>query len=134
AFSVQLGRVWHGFEEMAPHRRAIIAIFSARGSRDTKAALAMVNQLADSGAEGKLNCAGADDLWKKHAKNKRVQEICEYHAYEFTVFISMLQFAREDGVVASSDFLWVKPVDRRLWYVINNVGRQTPCVEVGGIF
>lgn len=43
-------------------------------------------------------------------------------------------FAREDGVLPSCDFLWVKPLDRRLWYVINNVGRQTPAVEVGGIF
>lgn len=134
AFSAQLGRSWHGVEAMAPHRRAIFGIFVGRGGRDTKAAQAMVAQLATSAADGKLDCRGADDLWKKQMKNKRVQELCQNHAFEFTLMISALQFAREDGVLASSDFLWVKPIDRRLWYVINNVGRQTPGVEVGGIF
>lgn len=134
AFSVQLGRGWNGVEAMPPHRRAVFAIFIARGCRDTKAASALVAQLAISAAEGKLDCSGADDLWRKHIKTRKVQEMCSRHAYEFTLFISALQFAREDGVLASADFLWIKPLDRRLWYVINNVGRQTPGVEVGGIF
>ena len=134
AFSVQLGRSFHGVDQMPPHRRAFFAVFAARGCRDSKAAHALVKQLAISGADGKLNFDGVDELWKKHIKNKAIVEICERHAYEFTMFISLLLFAREDGVVPSSEFLWVKPLDRRLWYVINNVGRQTPSVEVGGIF
>ncbi len=134
AFAVQLGHSYHGIQNMAPHRRALIAIFFARGNRDSKAALALVAQLATSAADGQLDCSGADELWKKQIKVKRVQEICTMHAYEFTLFISALLFAREDGVVASADFLWIKPIDRRLWYVINNVGRQTPGAEVAGIF
>jgi len=47
---------------------------------------------------------------------------------------SMLEEARADGVVASSDFLWLKPMDRKLWYTLNCVGRQTPFAEVAGIF
>jgi intracellular multiplication protein IcmP len=134
AFAAQLGRGWHGIENMAPHRRALFAIFIARGNRDSKVALGLVRQLATSAADGQLDCTGADELYKKHIKAKKIEEMCKMHAYEFTLFISALLFAREDGVVASSDFLWLKPVDRRLWYVINNVGRQTPVAEVGGIF
>ena len=51
-----------------------------------------------------------------------------------TVMASMLEAAREDGVQASADFLWLKPLDRRLWYTLNTVGRQTPFIEVAGIF
>ncbi len=134
AFAAQLGRGWHGVENMAPHRRALLAVFLARANRDGKAALAMVAQLASSAADGQLDCSGADDLWKKYIKTPKMQAMCAMHAYEFTLFISALLAAREDGVVASCDFLWIKPIDRRLWYVINNVGRQTPAVEVGGIF
>ena len=47
---------------------------------------------------------------------------------------SMLEEARQDGVQASADFLWLKPLDRRLWYTLNTVGRQTPFIEVAGIF
>lgn len=134
AFTAQLGRSWQGIENMAPHRRALAAVFLARGNRESKAASALVAQLAISAADGQLDCSGGDELWKKQVKAKRVQEMCTMHSYEFTFFISALLFGREDGVVASSDFLWIKPIDRRLWYVINNVGRQTPAAEVAGIF
>ena len=134
AMGAQLGRPWQGAAAMAPHRRAIFAVMVAKGCRDSKKAQQLVYQLADSAGDGNLNLTGADDLWKKHYKNKAVERICANHAYEFTVMASLLQFAREDGVLAAADFLWVKPLDRRLWFVINNVGRQTPGEEVGGIF
>lgn len=134
AFAAQLGRAWRGVEAMPPYRRAIFAVFVARGGRDTKGSQNMVSQLASSAADGKLDCTGVDEMWKKHYKAKAVQDICTTHAYEFTVFISMLLYGREDGVLPSSHFLWLKPLDRRLFYVINNVGRQTPLAEVGGIF
>ncbi len=47
---------------------------------------------------------------------------------------SLLEGARQDGVVPSSEFLWLKPTDRRLWYMCNCVGRQTPYAEVAGPF
>ncbi len=134
AFSAQLGRAWQGPQNMPAHRRAIFAVFVARGCRNTQAAQDMVKQLAESAGAGKLDFSGCDALWKKHYNDKTVQRICKSHAYEFTVMASLLLFAREDGVLASADFLWVKPLDRRLWYVINNVGRQTPTTEVAGIF
>ena len=49
-------------------------------------------------------------------------------------FASFLSASRDDGVVPSSEFLWLKPLDRRLWYMLNSVGRQTPFAEVGGPF
>ncbi len=56
------------------------------------------------------------------------------HAYELTVMSSMLELARYDGVLSSSDFLWLKPVDRKAWFVLNCVGRRTPVCESAGIF
>lgn len=134
AFQAQLGRSWQGIDNLFPHRQAIFAVLAARGCRDTKLAQELVYQLADSAGDGQLNYKGVDKLIKKHQYNSSVEKICNAHAYEFTVMASMLMFAREDGVLASADFLWVKPMDRRLWYVLNNVGRQTPASEVGGIF
>ena len=42
----------------------------------------------------------------------------------------MLVAARTDGVLASAEFLWLKPVDRQLWFMLNSIGRRTPFVEV----
>src|SRR3990167_5406800 len=54
--------------------------------------------------------------------------------YFLTVMASLIEAARDDGVVPCSEFLWLKPTDRRLWYMLNCVGRQTPFSEVGGPF
>ena len=45
---------------------------------------------------------------------------------------TMLEIARSDGVLASSEFLWLKPVDRQLWFMLNSVGRQTAVGEIAG--
>lgn len=34
--------------------------------------------------------------------------------------------------MAAAEFLWLKPVDRPLWFMLNNVGRRTAFTEVAG--
>jgi intracellular multiplication protein IcmP len=38
------------------------------------------------------------------------------------------------GVLQSALFLWLKPKDRRLWYILNNVGRKVAWPEITGVF
>lgn len=132
-FALQLGQPWHGVERLPPHIKALFAVFAARINADSKEAAKMLAQFAAS-SSSKFNFNGVDELCKKHYNTKLVQSIVQSHAYVHTLMASMLQGAREDGVQASADFLWLKPVDRRLWYTLNTVGRQTPFVEVAGIF
>lgn len=70
---------------------------------------------------------------EKYKNTELVQEVTAKHAYTLTVIASLLEKARLDGVVPASEFLWLKPVDRRLWYMLNCVGRQTPYAEVAGL-
>lgn len=133
AFALQLGALWKGSHALPPHARALFAAFAARINADSKSAAQMMLQLNASSA-GTLNFAGVDELLKKHEETKLVQKVVQSHAYVLTVMASMLEGAREDGVQASADFLWLKPRDRRLWYTLNTVGRQTPFIEVAGIF
>lgn len=132
-FALQLGPQWQGITKLPPHARALFAIFAARYNSDSKPAIELLRQISMSSAT-KLDFSGADALWKKHENVKGVQKIMQSHAYVLTVMASMLVAAREDGVQASADFLWLKPIDRRLWYMLNTVGRQTPFVEVAGPF
>lgn len=132
-FSVQLGPLWPGLNRLPLHTRALFAIFAARFQGDSKGAAALLAQISASSTH-KLNFTGADALIKKHTDHKKIQAIMNEHAYILTVMASMLEIAREDGVQASADFLWLKPIDRRLWYMLNTVGRQTPFVEVAGPF
>jgi len=132
-FAMQLGPLWSGSDRLPPYMRALFAAFAARINADSKGAEKLLRQLSAT-STSKLDTSGTNELMRKHENTKLVQQIVQNHAYVFTVLASMLQGAREDGVQASADFLWLKPLDRRLWYILNVVGRQTPYVEVAGVY
>jgi intracellular multiplication protein IcmP len=132
-FAMQLGPLWTSAEKLPPHLKALFAVFAARINADTKPAMELLARISAS-SDGKLNFSGTEELLKKHANTKLVQAIVKNHAYVATVMASMLLGCRDDGVQASADFLWLKPVDRRIWYTLNTVGRQTPFIEIAGIF
>lgn len=132
-FALQLGPLWKGVNKLPAHIKALFAVFAARINADSDAAAKLLAQLSASSGS-RLDFTGVDTLIKKHANTKLVQQITQTRAYVYTTMASMLEAAREDGVQASADFLWLKPLDRRLWYTLNTVGRQTPFVEVAGIF
>lgn len=132
-FAMQLGPLWAGTARLPVHARALFAAFSARIHADGPASEKLLRQLSAS-AQGKLDISSVNELLRKYENTKEVQKIVQKHAYVSTVMASMLEGAREDGVQASADFLWLKPLDRKLWYTLNTVGRQTPFVEVAGIF
>jgi intracellular multiplication protein IcmP len=135
-FASQLGRMWNGPDRLPIHKRALFATFLARGCRNTKEARDLLIQINNSCIDGKidaLNFDGTDALWKKHINERAITDIIKMHAYESTVFMALLLFAREDGVFATADFLWLKPFDRKFWYFLNNVGRQTAFCEAAGV-
>jgi intracellular multiplication protein IcmP len=132
-FAIQLGMLWPGIDRVPLHVRALFAIFAARLNADTEAAYTITRRLNLSSTK-KLDFTGVDQLINKHYNTKLVQEIVNSHAYLLTVMSSMLVGAREDGVQSTADFLWLKPIDRRLWYTLNAMGRQTPFVESAGVF
>lgn len=133
-FTLQLGAHWESIEALQPYQQALFAIFAARINRDRKAANALLEQIALSEADNKLDFSGSQDLAKKYCQSEKLLLIYSSHAYVYTVMAEMLQIARLDGVLPTAEFLWLKPIDRRLWYTLNCVGRQTAFVEVAGIF
>ena len=46
------------------------------------------------------------------------------HAFANPIMFHMLEKARERGIVVVSDFIWLRPVDRTLYYTLNNAGRH----------
>lgn len=133
-FTMQLGPYWDGFERCTPQAYALAAVFIARINRDRDAANHILKVLDTTFAAGKPDFSVAKPVMKKYQNTELVQEVIAKHAYMLTVLGSLLEAARDDGVVPSSEFLWLKPVDRRLWYMLNCIGRQTPYSEVAGPF
>src|SRR3990172_4527277 len=132
--SLQLGPRWHGVESLPTHLKALFAIFAARVNGDKKSADALSDQISASGAGSHLNFSGVEELLRKNANSKKVAKIIGLHGYVTTVLASMLVGARELGVLATSEFIWLKPIDRRMWYMLNTVGRPTAVSEICGAF
>lgn len=133
-FTMQLGPYWDGFEHCSPQAYALAAVFMARLNRDKDGANLILHTLDKTYVSGKPDFSVARPVIKKYQNTEAVQEITAKHAYVLTVMSSLLVAARDDGVVPTSEFLWLKPIDRRLWYMLNCVGRQTPYAEVAGAF
>lgn len=132
-FASQLGPLWQGVDALPPHTKALYAAFLARVEHDTDACRAYLGQMSRSAAKGTMDYSLTDEYIKKY--QSKAADLCQKkHAYVSTVMAGMLMLARTDGVLASADFLWVKPIDRRLWYVLNCVGRQVSVPEVAGIY
>jgi len=112
----------------------LFAVFAARVAGDTKEPYDLLMKIAGSSNSGKLDFSGVNELLEKHRDHKAVQEITKKHAYVLSVMASLLNGARYTGVLATADFLWLKLVDRRLWYMLSSVGRQVPFIEVAGPF
>lgn len=133
-FTLQLGPYWDGFERCPPQAYALAAVFMARLNRDRNSATMILETLDRTFSIGKPDFSVARPVLKKYQNLENVQQILSKHAYLLTALASLLEGAREDGVVPSSEFLWLKPIDRRLWYMLNSIGRQTPFAEVAGPF
>jgi intracellular multiplication protein IcmP len=62
-----------------------------------------------------------------------LETVAAKHAFLETALATILNYARaQGGVMASSEFLWLKPTNRNLWYVCNNVGRRAFHPEASG--
>lgn len=135
-FTLQLGRLWKSYEALPFYLQALFGVFAAKASGDRDAAYAMLATLSSGydSAKNTMTCEDPLSLCHKYGKTKAVKLVTESHAYELTVMSSMLELARYDGVLSSSDFLWLKPIDRKAWFVLNCVGRRTPVPEAAGIF
>lgn len=133
--SLQIGPRWSGVEHLPVHLKALFAIFAARINSDKKSADVLLDKIAESAKNtDSIDFSGYEELLKKYAGSKKVAKIVARHSYITTVMASVLVGAREAGVIAVSEFIWLKPIDRRMWYMLNSVGRSTAISEICGAF
>lgn len=134
-FAAQLGPRWSGPDALPPHRKGLYAAFLLRVAGEPTEGLAkfrlMSRTFAADGLAG-MDTSFADAVIAKHGEHPNVKRAIAQHAYVSTVMATLLQLSRADGVLASPMFIWLKTVDRGLWYMLNNVGRYAFHVECAG--
>lgn len=137
----QLGGAWTGNKSLPPFHRALFGVFAARIARDKTGADAALFQLNATWMEAKkagkahrMNCKKALALADKYGDHIWVNQVIKRHHFTNVVFSALLASARDrSGKLPTSMFLWLKVVDRPLYYSLNQVGRRVAWIEAAGV-
>ena len=141
AFIEQLGTPWRGSKSLDPYKQILLAAFCLKAARKRVDAEKLLGRLAKCWSfKGGLKLSKDPGLLSEARKILKDKSIAgktlsqaNRHAFETTAMLRALQFAREEGgVLASSTFLWLRAHDRKLWYPLNNLGRQSYHMEALG--
>ena len=138
----QLGKAFTGFGALNAERKALASAFLAYASGDKKDCLSILDELSVSYTETEagvpvcpvLEKSGfkkqVTQLWNKNKKLCWSDPLLKRHAsYELVWFMALLACARRKGVLATSQFLFLRPLDRPLWYALNQCGGRAYWAE-----
>ena len=136
----QLGKRFEGYEGLSPCRRALAVAFLAYADGDKKGCVALLAAVSLSYREEneQASCPLLEDndftnklkkQWERHASVLNEKCLSIHASYELPWFMALLYRARQKGVLASSQFLWLRPLDRPLWYALNQCGGRAAWAE-----
>ena len=139
AFAAQLGPRWDGAAALPLHKRALFAAFALKGARKREEADELLGEIAPywspkTGLElPRPLLKRIDAIIADPEIGGVADDIAWEHAYTTPALVRLLLWARQQGgVLAPSYFLWLRDVDRALWYPLNNAGRQAFHPEAAG--
>lgn len=136
----QLGKPFEGYEGLSPCRRTLAVAFLAYANGDKKGCVSMLDMVSSSYNEidGNVDCPVLTDTafekrlkkaWARHKDVLSEKNMASHAAYELPWFMALLYRARQKGVLAGSQFLWLRPMDRPLWYTLNQCGGRAAWAE-----
>lgn len=140
-FVRHLGGVFIGFSSLPPYAQGLAAAFAAfggggAGRRDGQDMLdAMSRSCRENPATGKIEIEvrGAQELWARY-HDAMEESLRKHQSFWRPWMVGGLVFARTRGTLSSSQFLWLRAVDRTLWYALNQSGGRRPWVEAMGVW
>lgn len=105
-----------------------------QGKLDYQRACDELNRSCTGQQNGLPNLKVAQWIYAKYRMNKDARALFAIHHWEFTYMFSLFIKAKISGKATHTDFIWLKPLDRIFFYVMNNVGRSVAHAEAGACF
>jgi len=138
-FKAQLGSQYQSFDNMKPYQQALASVFIAYIC-DDKRYLTVLNHLNTVWKEKrngkysrfnkKINTPLAKSIYEKHKNDDAIKSAFEQHAFCSTLLGGLYECA--SGINAKQ-FIWLKLVDRTLFYFINDMRATNAYTESNGI-
>jgi hypothetical protein len=146
AMEPQLGKPWHGWRKAPAHVQALLALMHVnryKGEAESRKVAENLTRAFVSTSGRKRDKALLEVVRAVLADPKfssRMEKWTSRHAWTNTAVVGV--YGRcgpfqdwgggDAGVLPSASFLWLKELDRSLWYALNNVGRRAFHVEGAG--
>lgn len=144
AMQQQLGAPWTGFSALPAYAQSLAAAFAAFGSsvegrREGQDLLDAISRSVSADKDGVIHIDShteqAKALWKKYEAHVKDGEFVTHHRSFWRVFVvALLTQARNRGTLPTSQFLWLRAIDRTLWYALNQLGGRRPWAEAIGVW
>lgn len=132
ALVLQLGPRWTGIDKQPVYIQALYAAFALKGAQKREESDAFLGTVAPCwSAKTGFHltpdvAAEVRKLLGDESLTSKINEVAGKHAYRTTALLGALKWARANGgVLAPAQFLWLRGVDRPLWYALNNLGRRS---------
>lgn len=139
AFAKQLGGRWKGVGRLPLYARALFAAFAMKAHGKRTESDEFLGELARHWEPGRglVLPSGLrkeiDRIIADPKLGRVLEKIAAQHSFTTPALLRCLNMAREQGgVLAPAQFLWLRAVDRSLWYAMNNLGRGAVHIEGAG--
>lgn len=129
-------------DRMSDVGKAIFAILAPyafggqNGRKESRAVIDALNYSAMGTKDGQANLSQkvVEDSFNKWRANAKATRLSRVHLWEYTYLYALLAQAQRRGKIGTWSFIWLKPMNRALFYALNTVGRNTPHAESGLVF
>lgn len=127
-------------DRFSPAGKVVYALLCAHafggeeGKKDYAKARDQLNNSARGAAHGFCNLTVAQWLYDKYRSNPTARKLFAVHHWEYTYLYELLVQAKRQGKCGHWEMIWLKPMSRIMFYVLNTVGRLTPHTESAAAF
>jgi hypothetical protein len=127
-------------DRMSPAGKVMYALLVAHafggkdGKRDYERAMNELNFSCMNHPEGLPNLSVAQWIFDKYRLHERAANLFAVHHWEYTYLYALFFMAKRQGKVTHRQWIWLKPQDRILFYVLNTVLRKVPHTESAAVW
>ncbi|MBS0454127.1 MAG: hypothetical protein JSS14_22720 [Proteobacteria bacterium] len=104
------------------------------GKKDYERAMNELNYSCTDHPEGLPNLSVAQWIFDKYRTHEKAANLFAVHHWEYTYLYALFFMAKRQGKVTHRQWLWLKPQDRVLFYVLNTVLRKVPHTESAAVW
>jgi hypothetical protein len=127
-------------DRMSPAGKVMYALLVAHafggkeGKADYERAMNELNYSCTGHPEGLPNLTVAQWIFDKYRTHERAANLFAVHHWEYTYLYALFFMAKRQGKVTHRQWIWLKPQDRILFYVLNTVLRKVPHTESAAVW